>query len=93
MVDSKVPLFKMVVVGASGVGKTSLINAYQKKKFESKMKASQAAIDTYLKVELQATNSSVDLWTFDLPGQEAHIGLNRIYLRDANVALIVYDVS
>ena len=46
MVDSKVPLFKMVVVGASGVGKTSLINAYQKKKFESKMKASQAAIDT-----------------------------------------------
>ena len=46
MVDSKVPLFKMVVVGASGVGKTSLINAYLKKKFESKMKASQAAIDT-----------------------------------------------
>ena len=52
MVDSGTPLFKMVVVGASGVGKTSLINSYKKKEFKPKMKPSQATVDLSLKVEL-----------------------------------------
>jgi len=44
-------------------------------------------------VELQSSNAKVELWTFDLPGLDSHIGLNRMYLRDANIALIVYDVN
>ena len=32
-------------------------------------------------------------WTFDLPGQDQFLPLNRMYLRDANIALIVYDVT
>lgn len=33
------------------------------------------------------------MWIFDLPGKDSFMGLNRMYLRDANIALIVYDVS
>ena len=42
---------------------------------------------------MQNANSKVELWTFDLPGNEAHMSINRMYLRDANVAMIVYDVT
>ena len=44
-------------------------------------------------MDLQGSNSKVELWIFDLPGKESMMGLNRMYLRDANVALIVYDVT
>lgn len=33
----------------------------------------------------------MDLTVFDLPGKEMHMGLNRMYLRDTNAALIVFD--
>lgn len=42
-------------------------------------------------IELQGVNSKVNLTCFDLPGKEMHMGLNRMYLRDTNAALILYD--
>ena len=33
------------------------------------------------------------MWIWDLPGKESFIALNRMYLRDANAALILYDVN
>lgn len=46
-----------------------------------------------MKIDLQTSNSKVEMWIFDLPGKDSFMGLNRMYLRDANIALIVYDVS
>ncbi len=57
------------------------------------MKPTNSVSTVSLKIDLQATNSKVELWTFDLPGEESFLALNRMYLRDANVALVVYDVS
>ena len=33
------------------------------------------------------------MWLWDLPGKDAFIGLSRMYLRDTNAAIIVYDVN
>jgi len=44
-----------------------------------------------LRVTLQALSHTVTLEVFDLPGQERYMVLNRMYLRDTNAALIVYD--
>lgn len=46
-----------------------------------------------LRIDLQGQQQQIDLWIFDLPGKENLMGLNKMYLRDANVALIVYDVT
>ena len=83
----------MVVVGAQGSGKTSLINRYMKKDFNPKVKQTTGAIEKSFKIDLQQTNSKIELWTFDLPGMDSLMGLNRMYLRDANIALVVYDVT
>ena len=44
-----------------------------------------------IKIELQGVNEIVNLNCYDLPGKDVYIALNRIYIRDANVALIVFD--
>jgi len=73
------PLFKLVIVGAEGTGKTSLLEAYRHKSFQAQMKSSDQAKQVNVKVELQGVNSRVDLTCFDLPGKEMHMGLNRMY--------------
>ena len=35
----------------------------------------------------------INLDLYDLPGKESFMVLNRMYLRDTNAALIVYDVN
>ena len=93
MADDNKLFFKLVVVGAQGVGKTSILNRYLKKDFKPKVAPTTGAQKLPMKVELQQTNNKIELWTFDLPGNEAIMGLNRMYLRDTNIALVVYDVS
>ena len=57
------------------------------------MKSSEAPSNLMIKVDLQTNNSQVEFWTWDLPGKDSFIGLSRMYLRDTNAALIVYDVT
>ena len=44
-------------------------------------------------VKLQALDQNVNLEVYDVPGAERFVVLNRMYLRDTNAALIVYDVD
>ena len=85
--------FKVVVVGATRVGKTSLIESYMGKKFNASRKPTDQAKLSPLKVELQAIKQGVVLNLMDLPGRDTFVILNRMYLRDANCAIIVYDVN
>ena len=44
-------------------------------------------------IKLQGIEQSVNLEVYDVPGAERFVVLNRMYLRDTNAALIVYDVD
>ena len=82
-----------MIVGAENTGKTSLLKSYQQQQFDQNIRASDSAKELTLKIALQGSNSQLELWIFDLPGKESFMGLNRMYLRDANVALVCYDVN
>ena len=43
--------------------------------------------------QLQTKDMEVQLELYDVPGNESFMVLNRMYLRDTNAALIVYDVT
>ena len=86
------PIFKMIIVGGEGTGKTSIFKAYQRMLFNENQKSSDQANEIMMRVDLQGFEQQIDLWIFDLPGKENLMGLNKMYLRDANIALIVYDV-
>ena len=88
-----IPSFKLVVIGGESVGKTSLLDRFQKKSFKENVQASQAVVNFDQKVKLQQFDQNIQLEVYDVPGADRFMVLNRMYLRDTNAALIVYDVN
>ena len=86
--------FKCVVIGDSGVGKTSLIRRISDGTFND-VNQSTIGIDfTHL---VQHYDSQwigmADIYIWDTAGQERYNSLVDLYVRNAYVALIVYDIS
>ena len=90
MSTQQVP-FKVVLLGEGSVGKTSLILRYTAQKFNDQhIMTEQAA---YQNKFLNIDNHRVQLSIWDTAGQEKFHALAPIYYRDANAALLVYDIT
>lgn len=86
--------FKVVVIGASKVGKTSLMKSLMNKPFSAQhWPTKQAQEYVYFANNIKNPNKKIELRINDLPGSDHLKTLNRMYLREANVAIILYDVS
>ncbi|GMH39247.1 hypothetical protein BSKO_07145 [Bryopsis sp. KO-2023] len=84
-------LMKVIILGDSGVGKTSLMNQYVNKKFSSQYKATIGA--DFLSKEVQIDGSLVTLQIWDTAGQERFQSLGVAFYRGADCCVIVYDVN
>jgi Ras-related protein Rab-6A len=82
---------KVVFLGASGVGKTSLITRYISNEF-SKDHSATVGIDFFTK-PIQVRDRTVNFQIWDTAGQERFRSLIPFYIRDSSIAVIVYDVS
>jgi Ras-related protein Rab-21 len=83
--------YKIVLLGEGRVGKTCLCLRYVNNKFSSDQQSTLEA--TYLEKRLNLGNKSVKLNIWDTAGQERYHALGPIYYRDANGALLVYDIT
>jgi small GTP-binding protein len=82
---------KLVFLGSSGVGKTSLVNRYILNSFDKDYSAT-VGIDFFTK-PIQVGDRTVNLQIWDTAGQERFRSLIPFYIRDSSIAIIVYDVS
>ena len=82
---------KVVLVGDSSVGKTSLISKYINGTFSENVKAT-VGCDHYVK-EIQTPSGSINISLWDTAGQERFRGLSSCYYRKARAILIIYDRS
>ena len=57
------------------------------------MEPTEAVEPNNVKVNIQALDTTINLEIFDLPGDERFMILNNMYLRDTNIALIVFDLA
>ena len=87
----KVPTCKIVLLGAPGVGKTSLINRFMYEQF-SRDYDTTVGIDYFTK-KIKVGDKLVSLRIWDTAGQEQYLSLIPTYIRDTQIAVIVYDVS
>ncbi|KAI4310708.1 hypothetical protein MLD38_035663 [Melastoma candidum] len=84
-------LLKVIVLGDSGVGKTSLMNQYVYKKFSQQYKATIGA--DFVTKELQIDDKLVTLQVWDTAGQERFQSLGAAFYRGADCCALVYDVN
>uniref|UniRef100_A0A672LPH7 Calcium release activated channel regulator 2A n=1 Tax=Sinocyclocheilus grahami TaxID=75366 RepID=A0A672LPH7_SINGR len=84
-------LFKIVMVGNSSVGKTSLLRRFCDNCFHSGTCAT-VGIDYSVKT-LTVDNSQVALQMWDTAGQERYRSITKQFFRKADGVVVVYDVT
>ncbi|KAL4625094.1 ras and EF-hand domain-containing protein-like isoform X1 [Arapaima gigas] len=84
-------LFKIVVVGNSGVGKTSLLRRFCSGFFHPSTSAT-VGID-YVVRTLTVDNSQVVFQLWDTAGQERYRSITKQFFRKADGVVVVYDVT
>uniref|UniRef100_A0A3Q3E167 Ras-related protein Rab n=1 Tax=Hippocampus comes TaxID=109280 RepID=A0A3Q3E167_HIPCM len=84
-------LYKILVIGDLGVGKTSIIKRYVHHNFSPNYRAT-IGVDFALKV-LNLDQETVRLQLWDIAGQERFGNMTRVYYREAMGAFIVFDVT
>lgn len=83
--------FKVVLLGEGCVGKTSLTLRYVRNEFnDSHITTIQAS---FLPKRVNVEGARVNLAIWDTAGQERFHALGPIYYRDADGALLVYDIT
>lgn len=91
-VQNECSTFKVVVVGAIGAGKTSLIRRITNNEFNSTYKAT-IGVDFILKKISVDQGKDVLLQLWDIAGQERFGGSTKQYYRGAVAAILVFDAT
>ena len=84
-------LFKIILIGNSGVGKSSILHRYMKRTFDSNYKVT-IGVDFFMK-SLTINEQMVKIQIWDTAGQEKYKSMVSSYYRGAHVALIVFDLT
>ena len=84
--------FNLLMVGDSGVGKTSILNRYVKKKFDIN-KIATSGVDFQLIKYVSADGDKCRVKIWDTVGQERYRNLTSSFFKDADGAIIVYDLT
>lgn len=84
--------FKLVLLGESAVGKSSLVLRFVKDQFDDYRESTIGAAFLTQTVALDdSTTVKFEIW--DTAGQERYKSLAPMYYRNANCAVVVYDIT
>ena len=92
MTDKEAMQCKVVLIGESGVGKTSIINRYISNTFSQVLTATPGASFTTKTVFLTDYNQSIKFEIWDTAGQEKYRALAKVFYKNAAVCILVYDI-
>ncbi|KAJ4940742.1 hypothetical protein JOQ06_027037 [Pogonophryne albipinna] len=88
---SKICQFKLVLLGESAVGKSSLVLRFVKGQFHEFQESTIGAAFLTQTVCLDDTTVKFEIW--DTAGQERYHSLAPMYYRGAQAAIVVYDIT
>jgi Ras-related protein Rab-11A len=84
-------IFKVVLVGDSGVGKTNILSRYIRDEFSIETKSTVGVEFGSKKVKIKGTTIKTQIW--DTAGQERYKSITNAYYKGAKGALVVFDIS
>ena len=84
-------LFKVVLIGDSGVGKSNLLSRFTKNEFNLESKTTIGVEFATKSIEVGDKIIKAQIW--DTAGQERYRAITSAYYRGAVAALLVYDIT
>mmetsp|Transcript_50036 Transcript_50036/g.55818 ORF Transcript_50036/g.55818 Transcript_50036/m.55818 type:complete len:218 (+) Transcript_50036:250-903(+) len=84
-------LFKIVLIGDSGVGKSNLLSRFTRNEFNLESKSTIGV--EFATKSIQAEGKTIKAQIWDTAGQERYRAITSAYYRGAVGALLVYDIS
>ena len=90
-INPEIPKYKLIFLGDQSVGKSCILNRFMNDTFTEEYQAT-IGLDFQSK-NVQIDNQDIHLLLYDTAGQEKFRSLIPMYTRDANIILLVYDVS
>ncbi len=82
---------KLILVGGQAVGKTSIINQYLDKTFTENYLMTIGSDKTIKKINIEGKEVSLEIC--DTVGQPDYRAVNKIFMKNTDIALIVYDIT
>jgi len=83
---------KVVLLGETGVGKTSIISRYVHNNFSEVLMSTTGASFATKKLEIDSEHK-IKFQIWDTAGQERFRSLAKIFYQNASVAILVYDIT
>ena len=91
-INPEIPKYKLIFLGDQSVGKSCILNRFMYDTFTEDYQAT-IGLDFQNKKDCQIDNQDIHLLLYDTAGQEKFRALIPMYTRDANIILLVYDVT
>lgn len=82
---------KIILIGDMGCGKTSICNIFSKGTFDNNVSSTIGS--SYFSKKLQVCNNIVTCELWDTAGSERYRSLIPIYIRNADIVLLVFDLN
>ncbi|KAH3760673.1 GTP-binding protein ypt5 [Pelomyxa schiedti] len=89
--EQKEPTYKIVLLGESNTGKTSLVSRITRNTFQSDPSNTIGATFQVFNATVNGKTVKLELW--DTAGQERYRSLTPMYMRGAHAGIIVYDIT
>ena len=89
--ENKKNKIKFIFVGLNGVGKTSIINQYLDKTFTENYLMTIGSDKTLKKINIEGKEVTLEIC--DTTGHEEYRKINEIFMKNTDIALIVYDIT
>ncbi len=82
---------KTILVGNSGVGKTSLITQLVRKTFDEEYLPTIAGDKSTKEIDVNGKTLTLEIW--DTAGQEMYKNVNKIFMKNSKIVILVYDMT
>ncbi len=84
-------LFKVVIIGDAGVGKTNILQRFINNKFSDDYQCTLAVDFLSKSMPIKGQNVRIQFW--DTAGQERFAAIAQTYYQGAQGAIVVYDIT
>ena len=82
---------KFIIIGDKTVGKSCIINQFIEKQFVNEYIRTIGSDKIKKEIEIEGEKLKLEIW--DTVGQEQYRAVNKIFIKNAQIALIVYDIT